>query len=195
MIPFFVGYAMLFWYLVVRHRRELAGWLWLAVAVGGLVVIMIAHQMLGVWTHGRIYVPVLRMLLAAYTLLVGVVGVYLVCLPKGYRSPLCGQCGYDMRGLEVWDPCPECGRIRPEGDPRQRGAVRGRQIAQWGASNEGYWIEDAPSRVAEAWSVVDPGGALGSRNGPGPSASEQPPHRAEHEREKGQAGDRRPTKA
>jgi hypothetical protein len=193
-IPFFVGYAMIFWYLVVRHRRELAGWLWLATAVAGLVAIMIAHQMLGVWTHGRIYVPVLRMLLVAYTLLVGVVGLYLVCLPKGYRSPLCTQCGYDVRGLEEWDPCPECGRIRSEGDPRRRGAVRGRQIAQWGASNEDYWVESAPQRIAEAWSARETGGVLVSGQGPGPSAPEQAPDGAEHEREQGQPHDRRPAK-
>ncbi len=111
MIPFFLGYALLVWWPCVVYRRRWQGYL--AVVLGTLVLVSLIrlHAQAGVWTGGRIFVPVFQSLLIPYTFLVAGVGLYINLLPRTHARGYCGRCGYDLTGL---DPdkhtCPECGR-------------------------------------------------------------------------------------
>ncbi len=111
MIPFFLGYALLVWWPCVVYRRRWQGYL--AVVLGTLVLVCLIrlHAQAGVWTGGRIFVPVFQSLLIPYTFLIASVGLYINLLPRTHARGYCGRCGYDLTGL---DPdkhtCPECGR-------------------------------------------------------------------------------------
>ena len=107
----FVLYAVLVWYAAARWRRQWGSYLAIAAGLAGLVLVAYLHYRLSVWTHGRIYLPILRVLLYPYTLLVVAVGLFIAALP---RRPLawdhCPGCLYDLRGLDApVEVCPECG--------------------------------------------------------------------------------------
>lgn len=106
----FVIYIVLVWYLAYRYRRRWVGFGAVAGGFGGLVLLGYLHWRMSEWTHGRIYLPVLQVLLYPYTLLVGAGGVFMVSMPK--MLPFrCASCGYDLEGLEgAMTNCPECGR-------------------------------------------------------------------------------------
>lgn len=106
----FVIYIVLVWYLAYRYRRRWVGFGVVAGGFAGLVFLGYLHWMMSEWTHGRIYLPVLQVLLYPYTLLVGAGGVFMVSMPK--MLPFrCASCGYDLEGLEgALTNCPECGR-------------------------------------------------------------------------------------
>jgi hypothetical protein len=108
----FSVYAVIVWYLAAHWRRTWASFATVAGALAVLVFIAYLHYLLSVWTDGRIYLPVLRSLLYPYTVLVGVIGLYLACLPAAIpaRGAECPRCRYDLRGLEdETNSCPECG--------------------------------------------------------------------------------------
>lgn len=108
----FAIYAVLVWYLAARWRRRLAGFASVAAGLAVLVATAWLHIRLSVWTHGRIYLPVLQALLYPYIVLVGVVGVYVTCLPRAARPMHCSSCDYDLAGLGASLPrCPECGLV------------------------------------------------------------------------------------
>ena len=125
MIPFFVGYALIVWFGVCRHRRRFAGWVWLVAGVAGLIAVNWLYYELSVWTHGSIYLPVLQTLMYPYTAAVAAVGIFVVCLPRTAGTN-CHECGYDLVNLDEVDRCPECGTpipgrrtYRPSGLPRE----------------------------------------------------------------------------
>ena len=109
---FFVGYALLVWWLAAKYRREAAAFAAIALGFGGLMGLNILHIKLGEWTDGDIYVPVLQSLMYPYTGCVTAVGGYIACLPQRSLHG-CPWCGYDLVGL--WTPsgvrCPECGKL------------------------------------------------------------------------------------
>lgn len=78
--------------------------------------------------------------------------------PSAVPRPFCFHCGYDLSGLTLPRPCPECGRLRQPGideaDARRWFATR---VAAWqffvrpGKTPVGllYTLsDDAPSRIA-----------------------------------------------
>lgn len=108
----FVVYAVGIWYAAARWRRRWQAFAWIAAGFLGLVCVAWLHYRLNIWTHGKIYLPVLRSMLYPYTALVVVVGLYIACLPRGNRlDGCCFACGYNLAGLALPVKCPECGRI------------------------------------------------------------------------------------
>lgn len=110
MIPFFVGYAMLVWYLSARYRRTVLAF---ACALSGtalLAVLAYGHWLFG-QGHPELFIQGMQILLYPYTVVVGVVGVFIASLPRRYPPGACPRCGYDLAGLgHPVANCPECGR-------------------------------------------------------------------------------------
>lgn len=111
MIPLFVGYAMLIWFMTGRLRRRALGACVVLGGLLGLVLLNWLHIKLGDWTEGEIYVPVLQTITYPYTALVFAVGVFIWSIPTNTDSR-CGMCKYDLSGLGPVRGviiCPECG--------------------------------------------------------------------------------------
>ena len=111
MVPLFVGYAMLIWYFAAMHRREVLGALAVLAGLLGLVLLNWFHIMLGRWTEGEIYVPVLQTVTYPYSALVVAVGVFIWAIPRRVGLA-CTACRYDLEGLDPMGGvivCPECG--------------------------------------------------------------------------------------
>jgi len=144
----FAVYAVLVWAAAARWRRQWESFAWVGAAFAGLLLVAYFHYLLSVWTHGQIYLPVLRSLLYPYTAVVVAVGVFIACLPTARRGRIeCPRCAYDLHGLQDdhVNSCPECGQpfmivdgyavrvfaepITPAAPPRKRvtPATRGRQ--------------------------------------------------------------------
>lgn len=106
----FALYAVLVWWAAARWRRQ---WGSFASVLGGmafLVVVAWFHLLLNEWTEGRLYLPVLQVVLYPYIVLVGLIGFFVACLPRTKMPGHCRICGYDLRGLEEeTSMCPECG--------------------------------------------------------------------------------------
>lgn len=108
----FVVYAVGIWYAAARWRRRWQSFAWVAAGLFGCVFVAWLHTRLNIYTHGKIYLPILRSLLYPYTGLVVVVGLYIACLPRGNRfHGCCPWCKYDLAGLPRPAKCPECGRV------------------------------------------------------------------------------------
>lgn len=105
------AYAVILWYLVARHRRTWKGALFTSAGFGLLVFIAYFHWLLSKWTDGRVFLPTLQAVLYPYSVLTGVVGVYICCVPRRREHCQCVQCRYDLSGLDGERvTCPECGR-------------------------------------------------------------------------------------
>lgn len=108
----FVAYAGIVWYLATRYRRTWRAFAAVAGGVAGLVFLAWLHLKLNQWTHGRIYILQLQVLLYPYTVTVAAVGFFVACLSRPYNPSLCLGCGYDRTGLHAANlVCPECGRL------------------------------------------------------------------------------------
>jgi hypothetical protein len=107
----FVVYAVGVWYAAARWRRRWESFAWILAGFGGLVLVAYFHWRLNIWTHGNIYLPVLRVLLYPYTALVVGVGLFIALLPRRVIPwAHCPACTYDLRGLDApVESCPECG--------------------------------------------------------------------------------------
>ncbi len=107
----FVIYAIAVWYAAARWRRQWLSLAWVTAGFLGLVLVGYFHSRLNVWSNGQIYLPVLRVLLYPYTLMVVAVGLYIAALPRrNIRWEHCPLCEYDLRGLDQpIETCPECG--------------------------------------------------------------------------------------
>lgn len=116
-----VIYAVLVWFLAARFRRRWQGAL--AVFVGlGLLAALGSMSMTGeagsIPDRLGIHLPqaiqgglrLLMVLLVPYTLMVGTIAVFLVCLPNARADTGCRYCHYDLSGLNPLGlVCPECG--------------------------------------------------------------------------------------
>jgi hypothetical protein len=120
----FALYAIAVWYAAAKFRRQWRGFLWIALAAVGLVLVGFFHWQLNIWTHGRIYLRVLQVLLYPYSILVIVIALYIACLPRRAAAARCSGCGYEFTGISALDAvCPECGAERTE--PVVAGVSRG----------------------------------------------------------------------
>ncbi len=130
MIPFFVGYAMIVWWLTCRWRRGVRGAAVLGAGIGGLLLINWLHIQLGAWSKSidpdgeGFYIPVLQSIMWPYTGLVAFVGAYIFVLPlrpPAGQAGICKSCGYDLAGLgHPVDACPECGEASEPIGPAER---------------------------------------------------------------------------
>ena len=111
----FVVYACGIWYAAARWRRRWQAFAWVAGGLFGLMLVAWLHYELNVWSHGRIFLPILRSMLYPYTALVVVMGLYIACLPQGKNlKGCCYACRYDLKGLPLPTRCPECGVLNEE---------------------------------------------------------------------------------
>lgn len=108
----FAVYALVIWYLTMRLRRRVAGFV--IAVVGGL-----AAYYLGRWLPGMLpswlidregYMGISWLFYAEAGVVTGI-GVFIACLPRPLDYPHCPYCRYDLRGLEGEATlCPECGQ-------------------------------------------------------------------------------------
>lgn len=115
---FFPVYAVACWLLAYRGRRSWRGWAAVVLGVMGLLGASWVHWRLSVVTDGRVYLPILQLLMYPYTALVALGGVFVVLLPRRHAPGHCHACGYRLDGLEDQTcgeqpggiTCPECGK-------------------------------------------------------------------------------------
>ncbi len=142
MIPLFVGYAMFVWYLAARYRRSVLAFACVLAAVMFLLVVSYAHFSLGRW-NPELFIQGVQILLYPYTVVVGLVGLFIATLPHRHPEGSCPVCGYSMAGLPAVSSappatsCPECGveegaRVvvhRPSG--AERADLRSADVLVW----------------------------------------------------------------
>lgn len=127
---FFVAYAVLIWYWCVRWRRHWLSALATLGGVAGVVAVGFFHYRLNIWTHGKIFLPVLQSILYPYGVMLFVVSVYISCLPVARPKVHCRRCFYDLAGLEEELPtCPECGLAKAPRVERRRIAAGREEVA------------------------------------------------------------------
>lgn len=120
---FFPVYAVCVWLIAFRFRRNWRGLLVVAAGIAGLMAIAWAHYRLSIVTDGRVYLPILQMLMYPYIGLVALGGAFAVCMPRRPGPGQCHACGYHLKGLEpdgAGYTCPECGSgPRPADLPKE----------------------------------------------------------------------------
>jgi len=193
LVPLFVGYAMLIWYFAAMHRREVLGALAVLAGLLGLVLLNWFHIMLGRWTEGEIYVPVLQTVTYPYSALVVAVGVFIWAIPRRVGLA-CTACRYDLEGLDPMGGvivCPECGaKNATRAAYRPSGADRTSFDADDDRSNTAPGFERAPSVARKGWFREDSGApprVVSLR-----SAPEEAPRAARDEDREGEPADERP---
>jgi hypothetical protein len=88
--------------------------MYLAGGFGFLVLVAYAHWLLSKWTDGAVFLPTLQAVLYPYTVLVGVIGLYICCVARSRTHGACHGCQYDLSGQEGHEVrCPECGLAQP----------------------------------------------------------------------------------
>lgn len=171
----FAIYAVAVWFAAARWRRT---WLsFAAVLAGGLGLVAVAylHYRLNIWTHGRIYLRVLQVMLYPYTAMVVGMGLYIACLPRaaGERAAVhCPACHYDLAGLEPEGlVCPECGMLYEYAVARQ---IRGIHAGMMGDPTPEPMPRVIPNPRRKA--LISRGGAATPSRpaGPGPGGPRWP---------------------
>jgi len=167
LVPLFVGYALLTWYLAARYRRRLPGGIAVLGGLIGLVLLNWLHIKLGQWTDGEIFVPVLQTITYPYSVLVVVVGVFIFCIPREIPNR-CVRCRYSLDGLTTIRGmliCPECGKKNPTRSAYRRSGI-----------DRGSFITDDDRRNSKP--IRKTGSAPGPAP-PGPGAQNQQRHPAD----------------
>lgn len=120
MIPFFVGYALLVWFLTARYRRTIYAAAVIGAGVGVLLFLAYLHTLLG-RADPELARQGLQILLYPYTAMVGAMAAFISVMPRSHPPGICPDCGYDLNGLgHPVDRCPECGRPADPPGPRYR---------------------------------------------------------------------------
>lgn len=158
MIPLFVGYAVIVWYLAARYRRTLLAYACALSGVGLLVVLGYAHWVVGLH-HPELFIQGMQILLYPYTIVVGAVGVFIASMPRRVEAGCCSRCGYDLLGLVTpVAACPECGapcdmvRTSYRRSGTERGDLRGADVSRVSAAQAadgGPGQQDEPGHDAE----------------------------------------------
>lgn len=107
----------------------------------GVTALLLLFRLAHAWDGA--FPPLYRhiyLLFWPYTVLVGMVGLYIACLPRRPAEYQCAKCFYDLRGLDRKGLyCPECGQAftgkgsgreppEPELIPIPRGAPKKRTV-------------------------------------------------------------------
>jgi hypothetical protein len=117
----FVLYGVAAWILAAKWRRQLRGFLSVALSLALLFTAAWLYTQLSHWTNGRVALPLMQVLLYPYIALIAAGGIFLVLLPRtGVRRPgHCARCEYDLVALEPTASlgviCPECGLAHQPG--------------------------------------------------------------------------------
>jgi hypothetical protein len=167
-VPLFVGYALIVWFVAARHRRRFAGFVAVALGLAGLLGLNFLHGRLNDWTNGTIYLPVLRSIMYPYTALVVMVGGFIVCLPRESITG-CRRCGYSLHGLDrrfEGVVCPECGTVQHLATPYRRS----------GMDRDDLGLSDRPSAPQR------PGDEPAREHEQGQPSDQPPAQRPEHAR-------------
>lgn len=106
----------------VRWRRRWLGLLWVLGGILGVLIMIHFHVLLEAWTPYTIYLPVLQTLLWSYVLLVGSIGLFVVCIPHGRGLWCCRPVVMTSRVCPDLAVCvPSVARnlpLRPPGQPK-----------------------------------------------------------------------------
>ncbi len=107
----FPAYSIFVWYLCVRFRRTIWGFLALACGVLGVITLtMVQRRVRDAIGMEPTPFSNLDFLLWIESVAVLVVGLFLTCLPAHRCHLPCRNCSYELDGLEDDNPtCPECG--------------------------------------------------------------------------------------
>lgn len=109
------AYAMFIWYLAIRYRRH---WIGYACVTGGaLLLILISRPAVGENALAALLPSGFRSgyrqmmaLLIPESVLIALVGYFIVSIPHRHGPTQCRRCGYDLQGLSPRGlSCPECG--------------------------------------------------------------------------------------
>lgn len=105
----FAVYAIAVWFGAYRWRRRVLGFALVVLGLAILGGVAWGHYQLNILSNGRLFLPLLQVLLYPYAALVFAGGVFLACMPPR-RPGACDTCGYDLTGLYLESTrCPECG--------------------------------------------------------------------------------------
>jgi hypothetical protein len=115
----FTVYAVLVGFLAARWRRRMLGVALVIAAEIVLLVLAWAHYQIPVLAaHGHtafanIDIQPFQLFFYPYIVLVGVIGAFIVAMPRKAPADSCWYCRYDLTNL-IDEPgpliCPECGR-------------------------------------------------------------------------------------
>lgn len=115
----FTAYAILVGFFAARWRRRWNGVLFVLAAVALLVFLAWAHFQIPILAaHGHkvfqnIDIQPFQLIYYPYIVFVGLIGMFIVALPRRAPVDSCWFCRYDLSNL-VEEPgrliCPECGR-------------------------------------------------------------------------------------
>lgn len=120
----FTAYAILVGFFAARWRRRVGGFLFVIAAEGLLILLAWLHfQIPALAAHGHAFfqdidIQPFQLIYYPYVVFVGLLGTFIVSLPRRAPVDSCWFCRYDLSNL-IDEPgrliCPECGRehMRP----------------------------------------------------------------------------------